>query len=99
MNHPNQDDPFQVLGIGEQATDDQVRQAYLNKVKQFPPDKEPEEFERVRDAYDQIKDPRRRIQQTLMAADPKLPFTQLLEDGNPRKFTGPDLWLEVIRDG
>jgi curved DNA-binding protein CbpA len=92
-------DPFQILGISEQATDEEVRQAYLKMLKRYPPDKEPSEFERIRDAYEQVKDPRKRIHLTLLTADPLMPFTQLLDDKNPRKFSGPEVWLEVIRNG
>ncbi|MDA0840986.1 MAG: J domain-containing protein [Planctomycetota bacterium] len=94
-----QNDPFKILELREQCSDEEVRQAYLKKLKQFPPDKEPLEFERIRDAYEQIKDPRRRIQRTLLAADPRQPFTQLLDDAISRKFIGPEVWLEVVRNG
>ena len=48
-------------------------------IKQHPPDRSPREFERIRDAYELLKDPHRRIEQTLLAADPDAPFVSLLE--------------------
>ena len=55
------DDPRQVLEIEAEAGEEEIRTAYLRKVKQYPPDRSPREFERVRDAYDLLRDPRRRM--------------------------------------
>jgi curved DNA-binding protein CbpA len=42
--------PHAVLGVGPEADDEQIRAAYLGKLKQYPPDRCPDEFESVRDA-------------------------------------------------
>ena len=93
------EDPRQVLEVEAEAGDEEIRAAYLRKVKQFPPDRSPREFERVRDAYDMLRDPRRRARSLLLAADPKQPLASLL-DGlkSMRQFTGPDPWLAVSRE-
>ena len=93
------EDPRQVLEVEAEAGDEEIRAAYLRKVKQFPPDRSPREFERVRDAYDMLRDPRRRMRSMLLAADPKQPLASLL-DGlkSKRQFTGPDAWLAVSRE-
>src|ERR1035437_7969776 len=44
------EDPRQVLEIEAEAGDEEIRAAYLRKVKQHPPDRSPREFERVRSA-------------------------------------------------
>ncbi len=44
--------PFAVLGIEETADDEQVRAAYLAAVRRSPPDRDPEGFRRVREAYE-----------------------------------------------
>ena len=46
------EDPRQVLGIDAEAGEEEIRAAYLRKVKEYPPDRSPREFERVRDAYE-----------------------------------------------
>jgi len=51
-------DPRAVLGVAPDATDEQIRAAYLRKVKEFPPDRNPVEFEQVRDAYELLRDRR-----------------------------------------
>jgi curved DNA-binding protein CbpA len=93
------EDPRQVLEIEAEAGEEEIRAAYLRKVKQYPPDRSPREFERVRDAYDLLRDPRRRTRGMLLGADPKQPLASLL-DGRTgkRRFTGPEAWLAVSRE-
>jgi curved DNA-binding protein CbpA len=93
------EDPRQVLEIEAEAGDEEIRAAYLRKVKQYPPDRAPREFERVRDAYEMLRDPRRRTRLMLLAADPKQPLASLLDGQKPqRQFTGPEAWLAVTRE-
>jgi curved DNA-binding protein CbpA len=93
------EDPRQILEIEAEAGDEEIRAAYLRKVKQYPPDRAPREFERVRDAYEMLRDPRRRTRLMLLAADPKQPLTSLLDGLKPqRQFTGPEAWLAVTRE-
>jgi len=47
--------PYLVLDVPEAATDDDVRRAYLLKIREFPPERAPAEFQRVCDAYALIK--------------------------------------------
>ena len=93
------DDPRQILGVGIEAGDEEIRAAYLRKVKEHPPDRSAVEFERVRDAYETLRDPRRRMRQMLLSADPKQPLVSLLEGRvSERRFTGPDPWLAVLKE-
>ncbi len=93
------EDPRQVLGIGPEAGDNEIRAAYLRKVKQFPPDRSPQEFERVRDAYEALRDPRQRTRHLLLSADPKQPLASLVrEQPSARRFTGPGPWLAVLQE-
>ena len=73
------DDPRQVLDVSLEAGDEEIRAAYLRKVKEYPPDRAPREFEKVRDAYELLRDPRRRTRQMLLSADPNQPLVSLLE--------------------
>jgi len=90
-------DPREVLGIPPNATEDQIRAAYLAKVKEYSPERSPEEFEKVRDAYEILRDPRRRARHLLLSADPTSPLVSLLTDAPERRFAGPDPWLEVLK--
>ncbi len=53
--------PFQILEVPADADDDRVRAAYLRKVRQHPPERDPETFRRIRQAYEAIRDVRARI--------------------------------------
>lgn len=92
-------DPYQVLEIPLEAGDEEIRAAYLRKVKEYPPDRAPREFEKVRDAYEVLRDPRRRTRHLMLSADPKQPLVALLESrAAERRFTGPEPWLDVLRE-
>lgn len=64
-------DPYQILGIDKQATDEQVKEAYLNMQKKYHPDNyadsplkdfAAEKLQEVTDAFDSIMNERRRAQ-------------------------------------
>ena len=90
-------DPREVLGIPPNATEEQIRAAYLAKVKEHSPERSPEEFERIRDAYEAMRDPHRRARYLLLSANPTAPFVSLLTETKERRFAGPDPWLEVLK--
>src|SRR5438105_806680 len=93
------DDAATLLGVSIEATEEQLRAAYLEQVCQHPPDRDPDHFERIRDAYDRLRDPRLRAQQVLSGPDPAAPLTKLLEGVHPRrKFVGPGPWLDVLKE-
>lgn len=49
-------DPFEILGIPPDSTDEAIRQRYLQLVKEYTPEKHPERFAAIREAYDAISD-------------------------------------------
>jgi curved DNA-binding protein CbpA len=59
-------DPFMVLGVGEDAGDEQIKQRYLALVRAFPPDREPERFQAYRAAYEALRDQRKRLEAKLL---------------------------------
>src|SRR5271167_2395571 len=96
---PPASDPYAVLGISLNADDERIRAASVAKVKQFPPDRPPAEFEEVRDAYNLLRDRRGRAQHTLFSIDPEAPLQSLLEGiDNDRRFAGPGPWLAVLKE-
>lgn len=91
-------DPKDALGVSANATEEEIRAAYLRKVKEFAPERSPEEFEKVRDAYETLRDPRRRMRSLVLSADPNAPLASLLAGQTPeRRFAGPGPWLEVLK--
>ena len=93
------EDPREILGVAPNAGDEEIRAAYLRKVKENPPDRSPAAFERIRDAYEILRDPRRRALHMLLSADPEAPLVFLLPARTrERRFTGPGPWLAVVRE-
>jgi len=91
-------EPTEILGVSAEATDAEIRAAYLSKVQEHPPDRSPEKFELIRDAYEALRDPRRRLQQQLFGGDAAAPFVTLLDASKPwRRFAGPHAWRDVLQ--
>jgi curved DNA-binding protein CbpA len=88
-----------VLGVSPDATLEQVRAAYLEKVRQHPPDRDPEQFEQIRDAYSRLRDPRSRVQQVFEGPDPRMPLVDLLGDTpQRRRFAPMAVWMAVLKE-
>jgi curved DNA-binding protein CbpA len=63
-------DPYRILGVDpETANDDNIRQAYLEGLREHPPERDPESFRRLRDAYDRIASHRLRLEHELFFAE------------------------------
>jgi len=91
--------PEMVLEVTAAASDEEIRAAYLRKVKEYPPDRAPEQFERIRDAYETLRDPRRRARRRLLARGPDVPLESLLDGHDAElRFAGPGPWLEALRE-
>jgi DnaJ-class molecular chaperone len=58
-------DPYQTLGISPQADEKEIRNRYLELVREFPPDRAPERFASIRTAYEQLRDPAVRVRSLL----------------------------------
>ena len=86
------------LGVSATASEEQIRAAYLSKVKEFPPDRSPLEFEAIRDAYETLCDPRKRFQAMLLSSAFNAPLVLLLSGHKARRnFVGPQPWREVLK--
>lgn len=53
--------PYTVLGVQPEDSDEAIRRNYLKAVRQYPPDRHPDDFRRVHEAYERIKDEERRL--------------------------------------
>jgi len=59
-------DPFTVLGVSESADDAAIKQCYLTLVRAYPPDREPDRFQEIRRAYEQLRTRRGRLEVQLL---------------------------------
>ena len=88
----------EILGLELNASVEQIRAAYLAKVSEHPPDRSPDEFERVRDAYDTLRDPRLRMKEILNSRLALPGFSEMFAGfETERRFVGPNPWLEVLK--
>jgi curved DNA-binding protein CbpA len=88
-------DAFSRLGLVPDATDEAIREAYLKRVKEHPPDRDPLGFERVHEAFEALRDPRRRARLAVLGEP--VPLASILDAFRPaRPFLGPEPWRKVL---
>lgn len=81
---------YKILEIEKGATEEEIKKAYIKQIKAHPPEIEPDEFIRIRKAYETLKDPVKRAREDLFTFDflhdefylgkNVVNFTQPLED-------------------
>jgi curved DNA-binding protein CbpA len=59
-------DPYEVLGVAQNASPGEIKQAYFALVRLHPPEREPEAFKQVRAAYEKLRDPQRRAEADML---------------------------------
>ena len=81
-------DPFFIFSLGVDASDQEVQQRYYQLIEKFPPDRHPEEFTMIREAYEQLKDQQRRMKTRLFYftdPDKGVPLLQTLPEPTSAK--------------
>lgn len=95
--------PYLTLGVPETTTDEDVRRAYLLKIRMHPPEQHPDEFQRVCEAYELIKtDPARTRLRLfgLPGTKPGTPMADLVPRpvAGERRRVGVALWIEMNKN-
>jgi curved DNA-binding protein CbpA len=73
-------DPYEVLGLSRQADEAEARRRYLELVREFSPERAPERFAAIRAAYDQVRDPTRRLEAQIFELDAQDSVEAIIED-------------------
>jgi len=89
---------YQILKVSPDVDADTLHAAYIEQVKAFPPDRCPEQFQHIRDAYQQLKDPDLRAERLIIGPDPHMPLSELIDGGtDTRDYVGQDRWIEAMK--
>ena len=70
--------PYEILDVAVETSDAEIKQAYLRKVKNNPPDHEQEKFQLIHNAYTSIKDNKSRESYALFTL-PTANFNELID--------------------
>lgn len=98
MSHQGLISPEEVLGVARGADEQEVRRAYLAKVREFPPDQAPEQFQLISEAYELLKDPRILLGMKMSQAAAREFPMELLEERKDRfRFAGMNAWLKAMK--
>ena len=63
------EDPYEILGVVPGADEAEIRRNYLEQVRLNPPDRNPERFALVREAYELLRDPMVRLSRLLFQVE------------------------------
>ena len=73
-------DPYLVLGLAPDSTDDVIRRQYLSLVRTHTPERDPERFMAIREAYEKLRNPDSRLRYRLFEVGKDDSFEALLAD-------------------
>ena len=91
--------PYEILEVAEQATDNEIKQAYLQQVKLNPPDRDHEKFQQIHCAYETIKNITNREKYALFNL-PEADFDALLDQAfnvAPPSLISADRFDKLLR--
>jgi curved DNA-binding protein CbpA len=94
------DDPYEVFGLPGYADDDAIRARYLELVRLYPPEHQPERFGAVRAAYENLRDLDTRLRHRLFEAGKRDTVEAILEEiecRSPRRRLSLATLLSVVR--
>jgi curved DNA-binding protein CbpA len=63
-------DPYAVLGVERTASSAEIKKAYFALVREYPPERAPDAFKRVRAAYERLRDPEQRLETEILLLRP-----------------------------
>ncbi len=91
--------PFDILEIPESSSDAQIKSAYLNMIHQYPPDRYPEIFKEIKDAYEKVSTRRNRVSHRLFHVhEPDVNELLYIALKTKKKCISEDTLLKLISD-
>lgn len=94
--------PYEILGISENADQNTVRRAYLEKIRRYTPEDSPEMFGKIADAYALVKDETARAKLRVFGLPGKKTGVRLrdlvLKGKKTRQRIGVTAWLDLLRE-
>jgi curved DNA-binding protein CbpA len=67
-------DPYAVLGLVRGASPREIKRAYFDLVRQYPPEERPDAFKLIRAAYEKLRAPDVKAETDLFLFQPPLPW-------------------------
>jgi len=92
---------FDILGVEDNTSDEAVRNAYLQKIREYPPERFPETFKEVRQAFDAIATDKLRMTYRLFSQDtPNIAFLaeKTLETEEPGVRPTKEIILKLLEN-
>lgn len=77
------ENPYDILGVRRDASPQEVKKAYFTLVRKFPPEKQPDQFKRIRRAYDLLKDRETRAEADLFLFNDPYGEFEIDDPGDP----------------
>lgn len=87
--------PYDLLGLTADSDDETIRRRYLELVKQYPPEQQPEKFAAIRAAYDKLRDLDTRLCHRLFDAGKLESIDSIIEEMSCQSAR-PRLSLEML---
>jgi len=92
-------DPYFVLEVPADADDGAIRRKYLELVRRFPPEQNPERFAAIRAAYEALKDVNTRVRHRLFECGRRETIDTLIEElacRSPRRRVPLETLLQTV---
>lgn len=62
-------DPYHTLGVSRSANDDEIRIAWSERIRQYPPERDPHRFKQIQQAFEILQNRHKRLEFDLFNTD------------------------------
>lgn len=86
---------YAILNLRKGATDQEIKQAYVEQVKRYDPEKHTEHFMKIQKAYEKLRDPKARAREDLLTYNSVPGEFAFSAEERADQQTGPDVTAQV----